>query len=137
MIRGLAAAVGKGLFAGAAGTAAMTVSSIVEMKLRGRPPSTTPAKAVETVLEREPRSEQAEQRFSNLVHWGYGTAWGAFRGLVGFAGLHGPPAAVAHPSPSGEPRSLCSLRSGSHRHLRSGGPPSSAWTRSIISCTRP
>ncbi len=32
----VAGAVGRGLFAGAVGTAAMTVSSTLEMKLRGR-----------------------------------------------------------------------------------------------------
>lgn len=32
----VAADVGKGLFAGVAGTAAMTVSSTLEMKIRGR-----------------------------------------------------------------------------------------------------
>ncbi|MGI8859153.1 MAG: hypothetical protein ACR2HO_03220 [Rubrobacteraceae bacterium] len=43
----VAANVGKGLFAGVAGTAAMTVSSTLEMKLSGRSASETPAKAAE------------------------------------------------------------------------------------------
>jgi hypothetical protein len=37
-----------------------------------------------------------EARFSNLVHWGYGTAWGGARGLIGAAGLSGPAATAAH-----------------------------------------
>jgi hypothetical protein len=41
----VAAAVGKGLFAGAAGTAAMTLSSTIEMRLRRRPASSAPADA--------------------------------------------------------------------------------------------
>ena len=73
----VAAAVGKGLFAGVTGTAVMTVSSTLEMKLRDRPASSAPAKAAEKVLGVEPVDEAAEARFSNLVHWGYGTAWGA------------------------------------------------------------
>ena len=64
----VAAAVGKGLFAGAAGTAAMTVSSSVEAKLRGRGASSTPAQAAAKVLGVEPVDEASEARFSNLVH---------------------------------------------------------------------
>ena len=50
----VAADFGKGLFAGVAGTAAMTVSSTLEMKLSGRPASQTPAEAAEKVLQVEP-----------------------------------------------------------------------------------
>src|SRR5918999_3129195 len=98
MLGDLAAAVGKGLFAGAAGTAAMTASSTLEMKLRGRPASSTPARAAEKVLGVQPVDEEAEARFSNLVHWGYGTAWGGVRGLIAAAGLTGPAATAAHPA---------------------------------------
>ena len=68
----IAANFGKGLFAGLAGTAAMTVSSTLEMKLSGRGASQTPAEAAEAVLDVEPKDEESEGRFSNLVHWGYG-----------------------------------------------------------------
>jgi hypothetical protein len=86
----VAASVGKGLFAGVVGTAAMTVSSTLEMKLSEREASKTPAQAAEKVLKVEPEDEQAEDDFSNLVHWGYGTAWGSVRGLLDSAGLSGP-----------------------------------------------
>ena len=46
----LATSIGKGVVAGFAGTAAMTVSSTVEMRLRGRAPSTAPADATAKVL---------------------------------------------------------------------------------------
>ena len=92
----IAVAAGKGLVAGAAGTAAMTVSSTVEMKLRGRKPSDTPARAVGKLLGIEPIGEAERRRFSNLVHWTYGTLWGLFRGLLAAFGLSGPPAAAAH-----------------------------------------
>lgn len=49
----LASDFGKGLFAGAAGTAAMTVTSTLEMKLSGRGASDTPAQAAEAVLSPE------------------------------------------------------------------------------------
>src|ERR671917_1314957 len=92
----VAAAFGKGIFAGVAGTAAMTLSSTIEMKVRGRPASSTPAQAAAKVLGVEPVDEEAEARFSNLVHWGYGTAWGGARGLIAAAGLGGPAATAAH-----------------------------------------
>ena len=66
-----AADFGKGLFAGLAGTAAMTISSTIEMKLSGRPASQTPAASAEKVLDVEPENEDSEAQFSNLVHWGY------------------------------------------------------------------
>ncbi len=92
----VAAAFGKGVFAGVAGTAAMTVSSTLEMKLRDRPGSSTPARAAAKVLGVEPVDEEAEARFSNIVHWGYGSAWGGVRGLLAAAGLSGPAATAAH-----------------------------------------
>jgi hypothetical protein len=92
----VAAAVGKGLFAGAAGTVAMTVSSTVEMKLRDRDASSAPAQAAAKVLGVQPVDERAQARFSNIVHWGYGTAWGGVRGLFAAAGLSGTAATAAH-----------------------------------------
>jgi hypothetical protein len=92
----VAAAVGKGLFAGVAGTVAMTASSTIEMKLRGRPASSAPATAAAKVLGVEPKGQSEEARFSSIVHWGYGTSWGAARGLIGVAGLRGLRANAAH-----------------------------------------
>ena len=92
----VAAAFGKGLFAGVAGTAAMTASSTLEMKLRNRGASSAPADAASKVLGVEPVDEEAQARFSNLVHWGYGTAWGGVRGLVAAAGLSGTGATAVH-----------------------------------------
>jgi hypothetical protein len=92
----LAAAIGKGVVAGFVGTAAMTVSSTLEAKLRGRPFSTAPAKAAQKVLGIESfSSPAAEARFSNLVHWGYGTGWGVARGILGMA-LPPKAAGIAH-----------------------------------------
>jgi hypothetical protein len=92
----VAAAVGKGLFAGVAGTVAMTASSTIEMKLRGRPASSAPATAAAKVLGVEPKGQSEEARFASIVHWGYGTSWGAVRGLIGAAGLRGLRANAAH-----------------------------------------
>jgi len=91
-----AAAVGRGLFAGAAGTAAMTVSSTLEAKLRERGSSSAPADAAGKVLGVQPRDEDGQARFSNIVHWSYGTSWGAARGLLHAAGLDGAGATALH-----------------------------------------
>lgn len=96
VIGDVAGAVGRGLCAGVVGTAAMTFSSTVEMKIRGREASSAPADAAAKVLGVEPRSDDEKARFATLVHWGYGTGWGALRGLLAATGLHGPPAAVVH-----------------------------------------
>ena len=92
----MAATVGKGLFACAAGTTAVTASSTLEMKLRSRAGSSAPSQAAAKVLGVEPVDEASEARFSNLVHWGYGTAWGGVRGLLSTAGLSGPAVTAAH-----------------------------------------
>jgi hypothetical protein len=78
-----ASAIGKGLVAGLVGTAAMTASSTIEAKVRGRKPSDSPAKAASKVLGVSPVGEDEKKRFSQLVHWLYGTSWGAVRGLLG------------------------------------------------------
>lgn len=93
----IASSVGNGLVAGFIGTAAMTVSSTVEARLRGRAPSTAPARATAKVLGiREFEDEIAEARFNDLSHWGYGTSWGAVRGLLDAVGLSPRAATAAH-----------------------------------------
>lgn len=78
------------------GTAAMTVSSTVEMRARDRAASSATAQAAGKILGVQPASEQAQQRLSNLVHWSYGTGWGAARGLMGAAGVSGARAVWLH-----------------------------------------
>jgi hypothetical protein len=81
---GIPSTIGRGLAAGLAGTAAMTISSTIEQKLRGRPASTAPADAAAKVLGIHSfPSEGAKNAFSNAVHWSYGTGWGAVRALLG------------------------------------------------------
>lgn len=92
----VAAAIGKGLVAGAVGTAAMTLSSTLEMKGRDREGSSAPADAAAKVLGVKPEDDKAKERFSNGVHWLYGTSWGAVRGLLAVAGLNGPAGTLAH-----------------------------------------
>ena len=92
----VAGAVGRGLLAGVAGTALMTVASTIEMKVQGREASTAPADAAAKVLGVEPTGDDEKARFANVVHWAYGTSWGALRGVLGAVGLRGSAAAGAH-----------------------------------------
>jgi hypothetical protein len=94
---GVAVAIGRGLVAGAIGTAAMTVSSTLEQKAREREASTAPADAAMKVLGIESFCDDgAKSRFSNAVHWAYGTAWGVPRALLDRAGLSPAAATAAH-----------------------------------------
>jgi hypothetical protein len=93
----LASAIGRGLVAGFAGTAAMTVSSTLEAKLRGREPSSAPARATAKVLGiKEFEDARAAARFNDLSHWGYGTGWGVLRGLLAATGMTPKAATAAH-----------------------------------------
>jgi hypothetical protein len=92
-----ASAIGDGLVAGFLGTAAMTVSSTLEAKLRRRAASTAPARATAKALGiREFDSDLAEARFNDLSHWGYGTGWGVVRGFLGASGMPPAKATAAH-----------------------------------------
>jgi len=96
-IRTFAEAIGKGVVAGVAGTAAMTASSTIEAKLRRREFSTAPAKAAAKALGIETFDDGlAYGRFSNLVHWGYGTGWGVARGVFRALGISPSLATPAH-----------------------------------------
>jgi len=93
----LASSIGKGLVAGFVGTAAMTVSSSLEARIRGRAASSAPARATAKVLGiKEFEDEIAAARFNDLSHWGYGTTWGVVRGLLAAAGLSPKAATAAH-----------------------------------------
>jgi hypothetical protein len=92
----LGSAIGKGLLAGLAATAVMTVSQMIEMKITGRQPSDAPLKVVEDTAGAKPVSGQDKQLLSQEIHWSYGTAWGVARGLIGLTGLKGLPATLLH-----------------------------------------
>ena len=96
-MRTLADQIGRGLVAGFAGTAAMTISSTLEAKLRGRAPSSAPARATTKLLGITAfEDDRAAARFNDLSHWGYGTGWGVLRGLLAALGLSPRAATVAH-----------------------------------------
>jgi len=92
----VAAAFGKGLFAGLAGTAAVTLSQQIEMKFSEREPSIGPGDMAADLLGVEPKGQKERESFSNLVHWTWGTVWGVPRGFISLAGPCGRKAAATH-----------------------------------------
>lgn len=91
----LGSAIGKGLLAGLAATAAITISQMIEMKITKREPSDAPVKVAEETVGAKPEEGQKE-KMSQELHWAYGTSWGIARGLISLAGLKGWPATLAH-----------------------------------------
>ncbi|WP_203234961.1 hypothetical protein [Mucilaginibacter terrigena] len=92
----LGSAIGKGLLAGIAATAAMTLSQMIEMKITKREASDAPVKVAEDTAGVKPATKQDKQQLSQELHWSYGTAWGVARGLIGLTGLKGLPATLVH-----------------------------------------
>ena len=92
----VALALGKGLIAGLAGTVAITLSQMIEMKITKRKPSDAPADVASKVLDVEAVSEEKKEKFSQEVHWAYGTSWGVARSVLDIAGLSGIPATLVH-----------------------------------------
>jgi hypothetical protein len=89
-----AIALGRGLVAGAAATAAMTVSSTLEMKLRGREPSTAPADVAARLLRVRPLEPGGAGVFATTAHLSMGVTLGSVRSVIDLAGLSGPRAAA-------------------------------------------
>jgi hypothetical protein len=92
----LGAAIGKGLLAGLAGTAAITLSQRIEMRITKRKASEAPVKVAEQVTNVKPVAEESKEKVSQEIHWAYGTSWGIARGIIGLTGLKGLPAIAAH-----------------------------------------
>ena len=89
--------VARGMTAAVVGTAAMTVSELLEMKVSGRPGSTVPGQVGAHLMRgRDPASAEDVARLNTVVHWAHGTAMGSVRGLLGQAGMTGPAATAAH-----------------------------------------
>lgn len=92
----LGTAIGIGVMAGIVGTAAITISQMIEMKIDKREPSSAPADAVSKVLDMQPTDEEKKAKVSEQIHWAYGTSWGIVRGLISLTGLKGWKATLAH-----------------------------------------
>lgn len=90
-------ALGRGMVAGAVGTAAMTLSETLEMSVTGRDGSQVPGEVgAHLVPGRDPRSRADVALLNGPVHWAHGISMGALRGVLDLAGLRGPVASAAH-----------------------------------------
>lgn len=92
----MTAALGRGLVAGLAGTAVMTLIQALQMKLTGGESSDTPARAVGKTLHIQPRDPVGRKRLTHAAHWAYGTGWGVMRSALHGVGLRGWSATAAH-----------------------------------------
>lgn len=78
-------AIGRGLLAGAAGTAAMTACQLAVMKVQGGESSTVPGQVAQRVGEGVFMRKLPDEKLGMLtqvVHWTYGTGWGAVYGAA-------------------------------------------------------
>ena len=88
----VATAAGLGLAAGLAGTAAMSVSTAIEIRLGAEPASAAAAEAASKLL----RVRPGTRWFGAIVHLGYGSGWGLARAALGSLGLSAPAASAVH-----------------------------------------
>jgi len=96
LIGDFGAALGKGLIAGLAGTAAITLSQAIERKITGKATNFAPGDAASKALDIEASKMEARRKFSDEVNWVYGTSWGSARGILSLIGLKGLPATAIH-----------------------------------------
>ncbi|MGI4757323.1 MAG: hypothetical protein ACRYGF_10815 [Janthinobacterium lividum] len=80
-------AVIRGMVAGAAGVAAMTVFEKLEQQFTGRPNSYVPAHTLQRLLGKPERDDLSANW---IMHWGQGILIGAVRGWMAERGVRGP-----------------------------------------------
>jgi hypothetical protein len=80
----------RGLAAGLAGVAAMTLAEKVEQQLTRRPNSYVPAHTLERLLGLPRRPDEERLGMNWAMHWGQGILMGAVRGLMARHGFRGP-----------------------------------------------
>jgi hypothetical protein len=90
------AALGIGLIAGLAGTAAVTLSKKLDAKCEERKPDKTVLDVASHVLDIQPSSREKEKKVVEEVHWAYGACLGVARGALSFLGLRGWKATLVH-----------------------------------------
>ena len=80
----------RGLIAGAAGVAAMTVAEKLEQVFTRRPNSYVPAHTLERLLNLPHKPDEERLWLNWAMHWGQGILLGALRGVMAERGLRGP-----------------------------------------------
>ena len=86
----------RGLVAGAAGVAAMTLAEKLEQAFTKRPDSYVPAHTLERLLGQEHRPDEERLLMNWTMHWGQGILLGAVRGVMSEAGVRGPMGSFLH-----------------------------------------
>lgn len=81
---------GKGLLAGAAGVAVMTLGEKLEQLVTKRPNSYVPAHTLERLLHMPMRPDAERLRLNWTMHWGQGIVLGVVRALMAEKGIRGP-----------------------------------------------
>ena len=82
--------IAKGLVAGAAGVAAMTMAEKLEQVVTKRPDSFVPAHTLERLLRLRTKPDSERQLLNWTMPWGQGIALGALRAAMADRGLRGP-----------------------------------------------
>jgi len=82
--------IGKGLVAGAAGVAAMTLAEKLEQLITKRPNSYVPAHTLERLLGLPEKPDRQRLGLNWAMHWGQGIAAGIIRALMARRGVRGP-----------------------------------------------
>ena len=86
--RSVVSAVGRGLAAGALGTAALSAAERLEMRVTGREASSVPGQVGAKLAGHDPSADpELVERLNPVVHWAHGIGLGAVRGLLDTAGL--------------------------------------------------
>ncbi len=80
----------RGLLAGAAGVAAMTLAEKIEQSFTGRPDSYVPAHTLERLLGLPAKPDRDRLGLNWAMHWGQGIVLGAVRAWMAKRGFGGP-----------------------------------------------
>ncbi len=83
-------AVIRGMLAGLAGVAAMTIAEKLEQMFTRRPNSYVPAHTLERLLKLPHKPDEERLALNWTMHWGQGIVLGALRGIMAEHGLRGP-----------------------------------------------
>ncbi len=86
----------QGAAAGLVGVAVMTAGEKLEQAVTHRANSYVPARALLTLLGKQPRDTDQPLVWNHAMHWGTGVTLGALRGVWAAVGLRGPRAHLAH-----------------------------------------
>ncbi len=94
--RSIGTAAGRGVVAGLAGAAFMTLGEKLEQRLTGRPNSYVPARAVRAAAGTQTSDAAKPMVANHAMHWATAGLLGALRGVWAATGIRGPEATATH-----------------------------------------